>query len=126
MSPPSHSVDHLNPGEEGGGSNHGSVGQQPANRSCYLPPNEKISLKAAQPQVEDVLDGYRRRLEDLVDTYWPDAVGGEHKSAELVRKLLQQHAALFGIGGSGGVTASGKPDESDDELAKLRARRAGA
>lgn len=71
----------------------------------------------------DVLGAYRDRLEQLVDTFWADAVAGEHKSAELVRKLLQQHAALFGIGS--GTVISAPADEGDDELAKLRARRSG-
>lgn len=79
-----------------------------------------------KPQVDDVLEDYRARLDELISAFWLDAVAGEHKSAELVRKLLQQRAALFGIGGSSGVTVSAKPDEDVDELAKLRARRAGA
>lgn len=132
MRPPSNSDDHLNPGDSAltcddgrGGINHGDDRGLPTNRSGSLPPTEKISLKGANPQVEDVLEDYRLRLDDLVDAFWPDAVAGEHKSAELVRKLLQQRAALFGIGGSSGVTVSSAPDEGEDELAKLRSRRAG-
>lgn len=78
-----------------------------------------------KPQVDDVLEDYRVRLDELISAFWLDAVAGEHKSAELVRKLLQQRAALFGIGGASGVTVSAKSDDDVDELAKLRARRAG-
>ena len=73
---------------------------------------------------EDVVGQYRARLESLIDTYWAGAVSGEHKSAELVRRLLAQHAGLFGIGGTGGVISLTQRDDGDDELAKLRARRA--
>ena len=77
----------------------------------------------AKTDASAVLEDYRGKLADLIDTYWPDAVAGEHKSAEMVRKLLQQHAALFGIGGSGGVIVAPDADESVDELAALRSRR---
>jgi hypothetical protein len=82
-----------------------------------------MSTECAQPAVEAVVDAYRGKLEALIDVYYDGAVAGEHKSAELVRKLLQQHAALFGIGGSGGVTIAAVVDESADELAQLRSRR---
>lgn len=81
--------------------------------------------EAPKIDLNEVLAAYRTRLESLIDTFWPDAVAGEHKSAELVRKLLQQHAGLFGIGGSGAVIAADPDDGGDDELAKLRARRSG-
>lgn len=81
--------------------------------------------EAPKVDLNEVVTEYRTRLEALIDAYWADAVSGEHKSAELCRKLLQQHAGLFGIGGSGSVIAAASADEGDDELAKLRARRSG-
>jgi len=75
---------------------------------------------------EQVVDDYRKRLERLLDTYWQSAVAGEHKSAELVRRLLQQHAALFGVGVSGTPAITTSVTKGEDELAKLRARRTGA
>ena len=70
----------------------------------------------------EVLDDYRRRLDELIDAFWLDAVSGDHKSAELCRKLLQQHALLYGIGGTAPMMPVAAND-GDDELAKLRARR---
>ena len=70
------------------------------------------------------LQRYEQRLESLLEAFLPDAVAGELKSAELCRRVLQQQAELYGLGGK--VTVSAPSDEGDDELAKLRARRAGA
>lgn len=63
------------------------------------------------------------RLEGLLDAYWLTAVSGDVKAAELVRRLLQQQAEMYGMRGKAALPAD---DEGDDELAKLRARRAGA
>ena len=61
------------------------------------------------------------RLESLLGAYWLEAMAGDLKSAELVRRLLQQQAEMYGMRGKASLPAA---DEGDDELAKLRARRA--
>lgn len=63
------------------------------------------------------------RLEGLLDAYWLTAVSGDVKAAELVRRVLAQQAEMYGMRGKVQLPAA---DKGDDELAKLRARRAGA
>lgn len=72
---------------------------------------------------EQVLADYKRRLQDLLDTFWSGALAGEHKSAELCCRVLQQYALLHGVDGKSPPPAVSK---GDDELAKLRARRTSA
>jgi len=61
------------------------------------------------------------RLEALLEAHWLTALSGDVKAAELVRRLLQQQAEMYGMRGKASLPAA---DEGDDELAKLRARRA--
>lgn len=77
-------------------------------------------MNAEKPQTDPVAT-LLGRLESLLDAYWPAAVSGDLKSAEMVRRILQQQFDAYGRPGV--ATAS---DDGDDELAKLRARRAGA
>lgn len=61
------------------------------------------------------------RLDDLLEAFWPGAMTGDVKSGELVRRVLLQQADMYGLRGKVALPV----DEGVDELAKLRARRAG-
>jgi hypothetical protein len=77
---------------------------------------------------------WQERSERLFRAHWGPALEGNHRSAELCRKLLGQQAQVYGLAqevGLAGGTLTGvlevEPVEPDmDELARLRAMRAGA
>ena len=64
-------------------------------------------------------DALLARLNSLLDAFWPSAMGGDVKAGELVRRILGQQADVLGLRGKTPPVV-----EQDDELAKLRARRA--
>jgi Homeodomain-like domain-containing protein len=91
---------------------------------------------------EEALAVHQERHERLFEAHWIPALNGDHRSAELCRRLLDQNAKLHGLYGEGGGAAGSalpaptapltsgdgadSPRESEepaDELAKLRARR---
>lgn len=80
-----------------------------------------MSGPAAAPG--DLIGTLLGRLEGLLEAYWAAAISGDVKSAELVRRVLAQQSEMYGLRGKLTMPAA---DEGDDELAKLRARRAGA
>jgi hypothetical protein len=77
---------------------------------------------------------YQERSERLLRAHWGRALDGNHRSAELCRKLLGQQAQVYGLakelslaGGTPTGVVEVEPVEPDmDELARLRAKRAGA
>jgi hypothetical protein len=75
----------------------------------------------ASSKPDDRLTRHESRLESLLDAFWLSAMTGDHKSGELCRRLLQQQAELYRLGDS----ANAPDEDTDDELAKLRARRSG-
>ena len=64
-------------------------------------------------------DALLARLNSLLDAFWLAAMGGDVKAGELVRRILGQQADVLGLRGKTSPVV-----EQDDELAKLRARRA--
>ena len=80
----------------------------------------------------------QERTERLFRAHWVRALDGDHKSAEICRKILAQQARMYGVdeislpnNGMGVVDSDQETDplnEQDpmDELARLRALRAGA
>lgn len=84
---------------------------------------------------DEALAIYQERTEALFKAHWAPALKGDHRSAELCRRLLAQQARLYGLDDmldsslppptvSGGLDDD--DDEVQDELARLRAQRAGA
>ena len=77
---------------------------------------------------------WQERSERLFRAHWGRALDGNYRSAELCRKLLGQQAQVYGLAqevalGAGTPTGAVvvEPVEPDmDELARLRAARAGA
>ncbi len=77
---------------------------------------------------------WQERSERLFRAHWGPALEGNHRSAELCRKLLGQQAQVYGLakevslaGGTPTGVVEVEPVEADmDELAKLRAARARA
>jgi hypothetical protein len=77
---------------------------------------------------------WQERSERLLRAHWGRALDGNHRSAELCRKLLGQQAQVYGLaqevalaGGTPTGAVEVEPEDSDmDELARLRAKRAGA
>ena len=74
---------------------------------------------------------WQERSERLFRAHWGRALDGNYRSAELCRKLLGQQAQVYGlarevslIGGTPAGVVEVEPDM--DELARLRAKRAGA
>lgn len=86
---------------------------------------------------EEALAVHQERHERLFEAHWGLALKGDHKSAELCRRMLDQNAKLHGLyadavplpaptapltsddGEAGGQDS----EEPADELSKLRARR---
>jgi hypothetical protein len=77
---------------------------------------------------------WQERSERLFRAHWGPALEGNHRSAELCRKLLGQQAQVYGLsqevslaaGAPTGVVEVEPEDPEMDELAKLRAARARA
>jgi hypothetical protein len=84
---------------------------------------------------DQALDVYTERTERLFQAHWSKALNGDHRSAELCRRILAQQARLHGLEAdlaplpaptpTAGDTGDGE-EEPQDELAKLRAARTGA
>jgi hypothetical protein len=76
---------------------------------------------------------WQERSERLFRAHWGPALDGNHRSAELCRKLLGQQAQVYGLAQEVALAAGTptgvvevEPVEPDiDELARLRAARAG-
>lgn len=81
---------------------------------------------------------HQERTERLFAAHWPKALQGDHRSAEICRRILAQQGRLYGLdgfGSSGGLpapTPTGPmlPDhpgeDQPDELEQLRRSRANA
>jgi hypothetical protein len=77
---------------------------------------------------------WQERSERLLCAHWGPALEGNHRSAELCRKILAQHVLVYDLtqevslaGGTPTGVVEVEPDEPDmDELMRLRAKRAGA
>jgi hypothetical protein len=85
---------------------------------------------------EEALAVYQERHERLFEAHWALALKGDHKSAELCRRMLDQNARLHGLYTDAAplpapTTTPLTSDDGDgreneepaDELSKLRARR---
>jgi len=83
---------------------------------------------------DEALAVYMERTEALFKAHWMPALKGDHRSAEICRRILGQQSRLYGLddlaseGGGPGLRVTGIDDEDEDtdELARLRAQRAGA
>lgn len=86
---------------------------------------------------DEALAVYQERVEALFRAHWGPALRGDHRSAEICRRLLGQQASLYGLDDlvvekssspTLGENGSGLDDDKDppDELSRLRAARAGA
>lgn len=85
---------------------------------------------------DEALAVYQERVEALFRAHWGPALRGDHRSAEICRRLLGQQASLYGLDDlvekssspTLGANGSGLDDDKDppDELSRLRAARAGA
>jgi hypothetical protein len=73
--------------------------------------------------LEEARSIYQERSEALLKSHWGPALRGDHKSAEICRKLLDQQSRLLA---PLAVPEGELPEEEVDELTKLRARRTGA
>lgn len=81
---------------------------------------------------------YQERSERLLRAHWGPALEGNHRSAELCRKILAQHVLVYGLARevclagtrADAVEVDQEPDPADDEgldvLARMRADRARA
>lgn len=87
---------------------------------------------------EEALAVHQERFDTLFGAHWGRALEGDHRSAELCRRMLEQSAKLHGLYAdaaplpaptttpltSGDVDGDGRESEEPvDELSKLRARR---
>jgi hypothetical protein len=74
---------------------------------------------------------WQERTERLLQAHWGRALGGDHRSADICRRLLAQQASVYGLNAQVGLptptTTLGADGEQapQDELARLRAKRAG-
>jgi hypothetical protein len=85
---------------------------------------------------EEALAVHTERTERLFQAHWQKALGGDHRSAEICRKILAQQARLHGLEAdlTPGLPAptqhlgDDEPDDEgpSDELARIRAARFGA
>lgn len=86
------------------------------------------------PLTDEALAVWQERSERLFCAHWGRALEGNHRSAELCRKLLGQQAQVYGLAQEvalaartpTGVVAVEPVEPEMDELARLRAARAGA
>ena len=85
---------------------------------------------------DEALAVYQERVEALFRAHWGPALRGDHRSAEICRRLLGQQARLYGLDdmvdtsssptlGANGIAADDDKDPPD-ELSRIRAKRAGA
>lgn len=91
---------------------------------------------------EEALAVHQERSERLFNAHWTRALNGDHRSAELCRRMLDQNAKVHGLYGEGGAAPPLPPptgpldtgddaapgqesEEPADELAQLRAARHG-
>lgn len=71
--------------------------------------------------LEEAKSIYQERSEALFKAHWSPALRGDHKSAEICRRLLDQQLRLIA---PQSVKPTDEEEDQPDELAKLRARRA--
>jgi hypothetical protein len=72
--------------------------------------------------LEEAKSIYQERSEALFKAHWGAALRGDHKSAEICRRLLDQQSRLFAPAAES-VKPSDDAEDEPDELSKLRARR---
>lgn len=101
---------------------------------------QELAASAARRTLltDEALALQQERTERLFAAHWPKALQGDHRSAEICRRILSQQGRMYGLEGPGGLPApTGKlptgaggggeePEEDQDELAELRAARFGA
>lgn len=86
---------------------------------------------------DEALAIHQERQERLLLAHWTRALGSpdkdpDHRSAEIVRRILGQQAKLYGLDAdpaplpapTGKLAPSDEDEEEQDDLARLRARRA--
>ena len=79
---------------------------------------------------DKALQVYVERLEIMLKSAWPQAVQGELKAIETVRRILEQQGRLYDLEEMGKLPTvppvnDKESDEHQDELSKHRARRHG-
>lgn len=97
------------------------------------------AAKRRELLTDEAFSVFQERSERLFRAHWTKALEGDHKSAEVCRKILAQQARMYGIdepvsgltNNMGVVDSDAETDplneqEPMDELARLRAQRAGA
>ena len=98
----------------------------------------ELAASAARRQLlsDEALALQQERTERLFASHWPKALDGDHRSAEICRRILAQQGRMYGLEGGTGLPAptgklpTGDPsgaevEEEQDELAELRAARYG-
>ena len=123
-----------------GGGSYRSIARAVGLRSPQSVGNIVARALAGSSQRRDLLTDeafavWQERSERLLRAHWGPALEGNHRSAELCRKLLAHQATVYGLGQGGSLPPGTRtddveepePNEADmDELAKLRAARARA
>jgi hypothetical protein len=96
------------------------------------------SSKRRELLTDEAFAMWQERSERLLRAHWGAALEGNHRSAELCRKLLAQHVLVYGLAQevslagtrADAVEVEPEPDPDDDEdldvLARMRADRARA
>jgi hypothetical protein len=83
--------------------------------------------------IDEALAVWQERQERLFQAYWGPALGGDYQAAEVCRRLLAQQARVYRLEADVGLLPGPTPTQvvgveqaPQDELARLRAKRAGA
>lgn len=58
---------------------------------------QRASLSLSADQKSDALNLEMQRLDTLIKAYWPTAIGGEVKHAELVLRVIAQQSKMLGL-----------------------------
>lgn len=82
--------------------------------------------------IDEALAVWQERHERLFQAHWGPALDGDHRSAEVCLKLLGQQARVYRLEADVGSMPASTPTQTvegeqapQDELARLRAKRAG-
>lgn len=58
---------------------------------------QRVGRGISQEERQEALELETDRLDGLLGTYWPDAIAGNIKAAELVLKVIQTRSRLLGL-----------------------------
>lgn len=122
------------------GASYARIGQAIGLSSRHVDRIVKKALAAGAQRrallAEEALALHQERHERLFEAHWVLALKGDHRSAELCRRLLDQNARLHGLYADAapslpaptaqlGATEGGDQEAPQDELSQLRSRRTG-